>query len=82
MLRNLGNLTPCSSARDLLHQLLVHLRPQEPAKGVLLHQGEDATLGNVKGGRRQINQVPQSDVFGDMINIHLRGIEGREDCDQ
>lgn len=29
----------------LLNQLLVHLGSQEAAEGVLLHQGEDATLG-------------------------------------
>lgn len=52
-------------------QLLILLRSEETTKGVFLHQGEDPLLGQVKGRSGKIHQVPQGDVFGEVINVDL-----------
>ena len=58
--------------RALVDQdLLVLLGPQEPTKGVLLHQGVDPLLGQVEGGRGEVHQVSQGHVLGDMVNVDL-----------
>ena len=50
---------------------MVLLGPQEASKGVLLHQGEDPLLGQVKGRRGEVDQVSQGHVLGDMVNVDL-----------
>lgn len=59
----------CSVLVD--QQFLVLVGPQEPGERVLLHQGVDPLLGQVKGGGREIHQVPQSDVLGEVVNVDL-----------
>lgn len=58
-------------------QVLVQLRPEEAAEGVFLHQGVDPLLGQVKGRRGELHQVPQSHIFCKMINVDLQ-VEGFE----
>lgn len=65
-------LSPFSWTILLLNELLVQLRFEKAAEGILLHQGVDAALSQVKGSRRKVNQVPQSQVFGEMVNVHLK----------
>lgn len=76
MTSNWFGIDPYSAIISLFDQLLVLLRSQEAAKGVLLHQSINSLLGQVKGHRGKINQVPQGHILGVMINVHLEG--GRE----
>lgn len=45
--------------------------PKEPAEGVLLHQGVDPLLGQVKGRSGDIHKVPEGHVLGEVVNVHL-----------
>lgn len=63
---------PTAGQLCLLDELLVLLRSEEAAKGIPLHQGVDAALGQVEGGSGKVNQIPQSHVFGEMVNVHLK----------
>ena len=78
MTSNWFGIDPYSVIISLFDQLLVLLRSQEAAKGVLLHQSINSLLGQVKGPRGKINQVPQGHILGVMINVHLEGGRERE----
>lgn len=72
--------THTSSAALVNQQLLILLGPEETTKGVFLHQGEDPLLGQVEGGRGHIHQVPQGDVFGEVINVDLCSQHNGSSC--
>lgn len=72
--------THTSSAALVNQQLLILLGSEETTKGVFLHQGEDPLLGQVKGRRGQIHQVPQGDVFGEVINVDLCSQQNGRSC--
>lgn len=52
-------------------KLLVLVRPEEAAEGVLLHQGEDPLLGQVKGCGGDSHQVPEGHILGEVVDVHL-----------
>lgn len=79
MTSNWFGIDPYSAIISLFDQLLVLLRSQEAAKGVLLHQSINSLLGQVKGHRGKINQVPQGHILGVMINVHLSGSLGLDE---
>lgn len=58
-------------------QVLVQFRPEETAKGVFLHQGVDPLLGQVKGRGGELDQVPESHVLCEVIDVDLQ-VGGRE----
>lgn len=68
----------CSGLVD--QELLVLLRPEETTEWVFLHQGEDPLLGQVEGGRREIHQVPQGHILGEVVNVDLWWEDDRVSC--
>ncbi len=63
---------PAAGQLSLLEEFLVLLKPQEPTEGVFLHQGIDPALSQLEGGGRKIHQVPQSHIFGAVVDVHLK----------
>lgn len=59
-------------------QVLEQFRPEETAEGVLLHQGVDPLLGQVKGCGGELHQVSQSYILCEVINVDLQTEELRE----
>lgn len=53
-------------------ELLVVFRTQETTEGVLLHQGIDPLLGQLKDGGGEIHQVPQGHILGEVVNVDLQ----------
>ena len=53
-------------------QLLVEVGAEEASEGIFLHQSEDPLLSQVKSSRGEVDQTPQSHVFGEVVNVHLQ----------
>lgn len=63
------------------------LGSKEASERILLHQGEDAALSQVEGCRGKVDQVPQSYVFGEIVDVDLKRKEQRgfyryKDCEE